>query len=172
MWNRQARHQNRQGGEACWDFARNCNPDWGQECRFSQLHMSDQTYWEETKHGTHCGQDWYAGSQGQHGQFWGRASALLGFDDDIHRVCNNNCDQAQYNILQLFDPVVKYSSCRNFEWQVCAAQGKLRGQDGDNILFATAPKHMNLNTYPPFGCCHGMHRRCGAALRCDRAPHA
>ena len=89
MWNREARYQNQPGKRACWDYSRNCNPGWGQNCdQFSE------TYWEETKRGTHCVQDWYAGGQYVHGNFgWRqRASALLGFDADIERVCNGNCD--------------------------------------------------------------------------------
>lgn len=48
-----------------------------------------------------------------------------------------------------------YNSCRNFEWQVCAAQGRLKGQDGDLIRFAREPKSLDPDAQPPFNCCSG-----------------
>ena len=83
----------------------------------------------------------------------------MGFDGDIHRVCNNNCDGAGYSILQLFSQDVRYNTCRNFEWQVCAAQGKLNEQDGKKVKFTTAPKDLDFKGFPSFACCNGWSDR-------------
>ena len=145
--------QNEPDGAGCWDFKRDCT---GDGCLFRELGLESGTYWDETKIGAQCGTDWYDSSKDVHGNFWGgQAPALLGFDDDIKRACNSDCDGAKYNILRLFSNQLKYNTCRNFEWQVCAAQGKLRSQAGNTIKFAVAPKDMDLHGDPPFGCCNG-----------------
>ena len=85
--------------------------------------------------------------------------ALLGFDDDIHQFCGGSsqqCDGTGNNVLMLFDNQVKYNTCRNFEWQVCAAKGLLRRQGGKAIRFARAPKTLDLaSSRRPFGKCSG-----------------
>jgi len=147
MWGIEPRHQNRAGGEACWDRVRD-NRDQ------RQLNL---TYFLQTYEGTHCtSTNWYEGSPWAHGHFRKHeAPALLGFDGHIHRYCRNRCDKANVNILNLFSDRIEYNTCRNFEWQVCAAKGLLPNQDNGTINFATAPKDLDLHAYPPFGCCHG-----------------
>ncbi|KAL1524157.1 hypothetical protein AB1Y20_019066 [Prymnesium parvum] len=147
MWDLEERMQHSAERPACWEIAR--------DCQGSNCHLDNTTYWEEARSGTHCGDNWYSGSMDAHGNFRTPAAALLGFDGDIHRVCPGNCDYAGFNILQLFDPVIKYNTCRNFEWQICAAKGKLRYQKENLITFALAPKELNLHGNPPFGCCSG-----------------
>ena len=62
--------------------------------------------------------NWYEGSNQAWGRFRSpRATALLGFDNDIHSYCRGGCDNANVNILNLFRGNVKYNTCRNFEWQ-------------------------------------------------------
>ena len=161
MWGRSARTQNEPGGLGCWEFKRDCNHG---RCQFQDLGQHPDTYWAETRAGAQCHTDWYEGSKWAHGWFPQPAPALLGFDDGIHRTCGKGkcskagkgcaCDKSSYNILQLFGNL-RYNTCRNLEWQVCAAQGKLHGQYGKKIRFANAPRDMDLNNEPPFGCCHG-----------------
>jgi len=156
MWAREARRQieRRAGGHdlGCWDFIRDCQ---GDGCTFEEKGRSADTFWSEMRAGTHCGEDWYEGSGDAHGWLAWPSPALLGFDDGIHAVCNNNCDGAGFSILELFSWRVPYNTCRNFEWQVCAAKGLLPNQDNGTINFATAPKDLDLHAYPSFGCCHG-----------------
>ena len=98
MWGREERVQNVEGGVACWDFQRGCR---GGSCKFWERGLPATTFWDETSDGTHCGDNWYEGSGQSSGRFQRPAPALLGFDDSIHWACNNNCDWANYNILQL-----------------------------------------------------------------------
>ena len=71
--------------------------------------------------------------------FTGPAPALLGFDDSIDWFCRfgggdhaEACVQSNFNILSLYEPAV-YNTCANYEWQVCAARGRLPGQNGAGI---------------------------------------
>jgi len=83
------------------------------------------------------------------------APALLGFDWDIKGFCHNNCDNANVNILAIFGNNVKYNTCRNFEWQMCAVRGLLNWQKSREIMFARAPKTVSMDGVPPFGHCSG-----------------
>ena len=63
------------------------------------------------------------------------------------------CVRANVNILSLYGDRLPYNICRNLEWQMCAAQGKLPGQgtnlDGTRdrtIKFAKAPRELELVT--------------------------
>lgn len=87
------------------------------------------------------------------------------------------CVQANANILNLHEyaaaenPLLTalgqptsqtpFSTCRNFERQVCAARGMLPGQQTNRIRFATAPKHVmtyGIGTCPPH---NYAPRKCG-----------
>ena len=78
-----------------------------------------------------------------------------------------SCMQASRNILNLFgnnvhNTVAGYNSCRNLEWQVCAAKGMLPGQQSPTIIFATAPRALAVDGARPLGKCGGYHPRgCG-----------
>ena len=61
----------------------------------------------------------------------------------------------RYNILQLFGRV-PYNTCRNFEWQMCAAKGFLGSQASKRMVFAHAPKDVWMDGWPPFDQCHGF----------------
>ena len=66
------------------------------------------------------------------------------------------CVKANVNILSLYGDRIPYNTCRNIEWQVCAAKGWLQGQQGRDIIFAKAPKTLEPNSGPhPIGSCTG-----------------
>ena len=62
------------------------------------------------------------------------------------------------SLSELFGDAIPYNICRNVEWQVCAAMGRLNGQGGDSIRFAYAPKDLRgdgiggCQGYAPRGC--------------------
>jgi len=73
-----------------------------------------------------------------------------------------NCIQSRHNILMLFGNNVHgtgsgYNSCRNLEWQMCAAMGKLPGQQTPTIVFAHAPASLDTHGRRPLGRCGGYH---------------
>ena len=70
------------------------------------------------------------------------------------------CVQANRNILMLFGGNVHntgagYNSCRNLEWQVCAALGRLPGQRTPTIIFARAPNSLDAEGERPLAHCGG-----------------
>ena len=85
-----------------------------------------------------------------------------------------NCVQANVNILSLYGFRVPYNSCRNLEWQTCAALGQLPGQSGGggqrgSIIFSKAPRSLNPNPRgdKPFGQCRGWRDERAMRLGCD-----
>ena len=50
-----------------------------------------------------------------------------------------------------------YNSCRNLEWQMCAAMGRLPGQTSPTVYFARAPKTLDTTARGgrPLGTCGG-----------------
>ena len=66
---------------------------------------------------------------GPHGRRLGRAE--------------QECPVANRNILSMNDTL--YNSCQNVQWQVCAARGQLHGQKAPQIIFAVAPRDVDLN---------------------------
>jgi len=97
--------------------------------------------------------------------------ALLGFDETIDAHCATQlggfdkgpgghaerCVAANRNILSLYGDRVPYNICRNLEWQVCAAQGKLPDQGSRTLIFAVAPNALDPSgaTGKPLGACKG-----------------
>ncbi|KAL1524411.1 hypothetical protein AB1Y20_019306 [Prymnesium parvum] len=144
-------------GPSCWDIQRDS----------STQRQPASKYFEETIRGDHCDSNWYEGNPnwrlGDPNRhlpmyFTGPAPALLGFDESIDEFCHaklnqmnlqhsadksmhaENCVHANLNILALYGDRVPYNICRNLEWMVCAAKGKLPGQDKDgSIIFAKDP---------------------------------
>ena len=131
------------------------------------------TFFDETLQGRHCDSNWYQGNAGTLGTVGpdfskAHAPALLGFDESIDEYCGQHldgnqdrnirghatrCVAANLNILSLYGDRLPYNICRNLEWQMCAAQGKLPGQgtnlDGTRdrtIKFAKAPRELELVT--------------------------
>lgn len=75
---------------------------------------------------------------------------------DSARVCTRN----SVNILMLFASNVHrtgagYNSCRNLEWQICAARGMLPGQQSPSVLFAQEPGSLDVSGDRPLGHCGG-----------------
>ena len=158
---------------ACWDRKRD-------NARTAQpMH----TYFEETLAGKYCGSNWYEGNPGLLGLkdrpptsfYINDAPALFGADADIGGLCQSimrqqgltpsnafghagNCVAAGMNILNLNSPRVPYNLCRNLEWQVCAATGKIPAQGNNDVLFATSPNSLDPNGGErPVGRCAGWH---------------
>merc|ERR1711988_1717848 len=146
MWGIESREQNHKSDEACWNRVRHA-------ARESQ---PAEQYFEDVYSGRYCQlTDWYEGCPFAHGWFDTSAPALLGFDYDITGYCNGNCDGTSVNILAIFGENVKYNTCRNFEWQMCAVRGLLPWQASREIVFARAPKTVSMDGVPPFGHCSG-----------------
>lgn len=130
--------------------------------------------------GDSCGRNWYEGNNGPLGygnggptqdwvwpHFSRNAPALLGFDENIDGWCHSSgganhapdCVRRNYNILSLY-PEWRWNVCRNFEWQLCAALGRLPGQGTRIIRFAFAPKNLqDQGNWKPLGDCQGWHPR-------------
>ena len=93
------------------------------------------------------------------------APAVLGFDESIDWYCATHggrgdhaeaCVSANVNILSIQDG--SYNTCKNLEWQVCAARGWLPGQMSSEIRFSFRPAELNpdfigsCTGYAPAGC--------------------
>jgi len=70
------------------------------------------------------------------------------------------CVDHSRNILMIFGSDVHgtgagYNSCRNLEWQVCAAMGRLPGQQTPTIVFARAPNTLDAEGTRPLAHCGG-----------------
>lgn len=72
---------------------------------------------------------------------------------DAHLYLCYVCDRFGPNI---HNSGAGYNSCRNFEWQMCAALGKLRGQTTRTIVFAAAPATLEVDGTRPLGRCGGF----------------
>ena len=121
-----------------------------------------QRFFDDAWWGKSCGRNWYMGNKGRLGDtaggpdknwvehhFTAPAPALLGFDRNIDWHCHGNskhhaesCIKQNLNILSLFGQQVPYNMCRNLEWQICAASGRLPGQGSNTIIFAVALKDL------------------------------
>jgi len=127
-------------------------------------------YFEQLHSGQHCNTNWYEGNAGLLGlphiipTFAHHAPALLGFDEAIDEYCNSKggtgghaeaCIQASLNILSLYGNRVPYNICRNYEWLVCSALGKLPGQGSKTIIFSEAPSALDFTRSPRLGHCSG-----------------
>jgi len=138
------------------------------------------TFFQQALAGTHCGTNWYEGNAGALGDahtiptFKHPAPALLGFDEAIDDYCSQMggrgvhghaeaCIQANLNILSLYADRVPYNICRNFEWQICAAQGRIPGQGGRTLIFSKAPKELDFFASPRLGHCKGW-----SPINCER----
>jgi len=157
MWGRESWRLREMGEGGCWGTA-------------------DQAadYFAQTLSGSECDVNWYEGASGSLGeqqsrpQFTQPAPALLGFDDTIFIFCSqvlhrqtwfsgeaslfnsevaNRCVEANQNILRLVSQRVPWNMCQNLRWVMCAARGKLPGQDSSRMHFATAPKALDVDTW-------------------------
>lgn len=142
-------------------------------CRVSQ---DAHQFFAEVGRGDHCANtNWYEGSANELGwqdhihRYNNPAPALLGFDENIDEFCQvgwgwvdyggaqhaQHCVDRGYNILALYGQHLPYNICRNLEWQVCAAQGKLPGQGNKDIVFAIPPRDLEPEGRRPLGKCNG-----------------
>ena len=93
--------------------------------------------------------------------FTAPAPALLGFDESILGYCSqlvglgfdggdlnaelaDRCVRANRNVLRLIRGGRPWDMCQNIEWQLCALNGKLPGQDGTKVMFSSAPKDLQV----------------------------
>ena len=135
-----------------------------------RLEQPANRYFAQTYSGQHCETNWFEGNSGQLGEphhiptFHQHAPALLGFDEAIDQYCIGKggggghaqaCIQSSLNILSLYGDRVPYNICRNFEWQVCAAYGRIPGQGDRRIIFSKAPKSLDFLHSPRLGQCSG-----------------
>ena len=109
----------------------------------------------------------------------GRAEAVLGYDETIFAWCcrqlggrdahgggcggfnigqnarlAETCIAASQSVLRLMNG---WNLCRNTEWVMCAAQGRLPGQNTRAMRFSKAPKDLVIEEFwhPPAGCVNG-----------------
>jgi len=148
MWGVTSRTQNHKGDRGCWSADREA--PW--------IDQPTERFFGDILNGVHCETtDWYENAAtGNHGNFWTpTAPALLGFDNDIAGFCGGSCDVSGHNILNMFGHI-PYNMCRNFEWQMCGALGKLPGQNTMTIQFAWPPNTLSLERGEGvFGTCSG-----------------
>lgn len=175
MWAAEAWGTMEGGRPACWNVQRE---GW-------ELHKQPSSrFFDAVDSGSICNTNWYEGNNGRLGMAGSGGGprfprhpggprttpALLGFDESIDAHCNNHapqgsntnghaerCVAANRNILSLYGQRLPYNICRNLEWQVCAAQGRLPSQGGRTIVFAIAPGTLDPSgaTGKPLGQCKG-----------------
>ena len=164
MWAAEAWGKMQSGAPACWERERDASDMW----------LQDGVYFREAAEGVDCRSNWYEGNYGKLGQpdslptFGDQdadAPALLGFDEDIDGFCWQEgceshaqcCIDKNLNILSLYGTRVPYNLCRNLEWMLCAANGRLPGQVYPTLMFARAPKDLapDGSTGKPLGQCGG-----------------
>ena len=178
MWAAEPFEQRSPTRGACWEVRRDLKE------------TSANKFFRDTFKGAHCNSNWFEGNKGELGQDWklphfsGDAPALLGFDETIDSYCGAHrfgsdgkpkndyapyhnayqhakaCVEGNFNILSLYGDRVPYNTCRNLEWQVCAALGQLPGQGGPEkgkIIFSKAPSTLDPRptSQKPFGECRG-----------------
>lgn len=150
------------GSAGCWDW------------------KGGSKFWQDTLRGTTCDRNWLEGAIGgpEERLFDPPSPALFGFDESINELCSEligwdawdngdlnhkiaeRCRRAHRNVLRLLGGSDRWDMCQNLQWQMCALQGKLPGQDGDTrVAFATAPRALlrewwdNPSSHPTWGCC-------------------
>lgn len=174
MWSATPWRQRAKGEPNCWDRQRGHPTFVNRDPRHDFFFPLEQgAYCRET--------NWFEGNEGELGKpgqppsFTRDARPVLGFDESIDAYCATqphdngkhtargkashagNCVAANVNILSLFGERMPYNSCRNLEWQVCAALGKLPGQLSRKIYFAKAPAALDPSPHSarPLGKCGG-----------------
>lgn len=145
MWG-QAYRINR-GGDSCWNWQGG----------------GASSFFDDALEGRTCDRNWLEGALGGHEDrlFQKPSPALLGFDESIVELCSallgvdpweggqdlniklaDRCHRAKRNVLRLMTG--SWTMCQNLEWQLCALQGKLPGQGGEAVEFATRPRDVQL----------------------------
>ena len=184
MWAARPFEQRRPSRQNCFEVKRD-DPE---------VAIDASRYFRETFSGVHCGSNWYSGNPDELGAedsdpptFTRDAPALLGFDETIDDYCSaapetnpsahqrgghwhaSHCIASNLNILSLYGETLPYNICRNLEWQVCGALGRIPGQglNSRHIVFSRAPKDLEpgVNSNKPFGQCRGW--RPTDSISCD-----
>jgi len=124
-------------------------------------------FFDDALAGTKCNRNWMEGAYGSEGDrpnFDAPAPALLGFDSTIWEYCSRHvgiyhfdgfshtelaarCIRSHNNILRMVSGEWGWNMCQNLVWQLCAVQGRLPGQAGRLLHFATAPKELQLHEW-------------------------
>ncbi len=160
LWGEEGWVVRRRGSAACW------GADAGE-------------FFRNARAGRTCGRNWYEGNGAPLGDrnggptrdwvwphFTAPAPALFGFDENIDGWCHAHgnehaaaCVRSNLNILSLYWPA-QYNVCRNYEWQLCSAMGRLPGQGSPTIRFAFAPGALRPDgDWKALGSCNGWHPR-------------
>ena len=138
-------------------------------------------FFDDALEGRTCDRNWLEGAWGYHEDrpFHSPSRALFGFDESIVELCSSllgldpwagnedlnrkladRCRRAKRNVLRLMTG--SWTMCQNLQWQLCALQGKLPGQGGKAISFATRPQDLQLEwwenptTHPTYPCSGGQ----------------
>ena len=149
MWGIQSWHYREPGERGCW------------------TRLGGRSFFDEVLSGSRCDRNWLEGAVGgekDRPRFTSGAPALLGFDSTIWEFCSNSlgknlggfgqkelgsrCVHSNNNILRILAGSWGWNMCQNFAWQLCAATGKLPGQDSRRSLrFASAPKTLTIQEW-------------------------
>ena len=124
-----------------------------------------RAFFADVLSGSSCDQDFYAGYSGFPEYGADVAPALVGFDFSMLEYCLRALGQARHvwwasprqiastciaANSNVFKPKWGWSMCNNLRWQLCAAQGLLHGQNGQNgVRFTPAPSTLRLNGENP-----------------------
>lgn len=148
-----------------WGRAWAYKENWDAGCWES---LGGREWLDKAWEGTWCDQNWMQGTAqapgpGDRPHFTQPAPALLGFDETILGYCSHlvgldfdggdlntelaeRCVRANKNVLRLLQGR-PWDMCQNIEWQMCALSGKLPGQDGRKVSFASAPKDVKAEWF-------------------------
>lgn len=157
---------------------------WERERDRPHKRQAPASFFANALNGTYCRTNWYEGhpaplgSPGNVPAFRRQAPALLGTDEGIYNYCRARlppeqagsarfrlgspghvakaCVAADLNILNMVGYRVRWNTCRNLEWQLCAIFGRLPGQNGLlTIHLADAPRELDVSPWSraaPTGC--------------------
>ena len=128
--------------------------------------LGGPSFFADVLSGAVCDRNWMEGAIGGSSarpSFSRPAPALLGFDSTIWEYCSlqtnqdlfrfshpelaSRCVKSNNNILRIVGGTWGWNMCQNFAWQMCAATGRLPGQDGARLRFATSPRTLTLREW-------------------------
>ena len=173
MWPVEAWAQHSADRQPCWNVSRDASS--------GRTPQTAASFFDSLVTGAHCGSNWFEGVGDEAlacpeciPKFTALAPALFGFDEDIDSHCATELGgswphkyrpddwparavRANRNILAIWGERIPYNTCRNFEWAMCAATGRLPGQrEQPSIVFATAPSSLSpVGGARPVGKCGG-----------------
>lgn len=98
----------------------------------------------------------------------------------ISGKAKQRCILAGYNVLSLYGKGPRYNLCRNLEWVVCAARGRLHRQPSSILVFDPPPSQLSLElTLPVEGMSPDKYAPryvyivevCALTMLCENAEH-